>query len=157
MRKVLAFHINYILERHSYCEMEGKIPTEFRMDQRVVRLVLSLIGRIDGLHTSIETQHEEVEVQSQAEAVARSQVRHHSSKGELSSRLLFIISESPDVTRIDKGCSVELPEQVGAILQVQVQLQVAGLGDEVYPTVLVLIASWAQTSHRPASHAVRTA
>ena len=42
------------------------------------------------------------------------------------------------------------------ILQIQVQLHVARLGDEVNLAVLVLIAARAQTSHAPASHAVGT-
>ena len=62
------------LERHADCKVERQIAPEVRMNQRIVRLVLRLVGRIDGLHTQIKAQDEIVEVQSYTHAVAHGQI-----------------------------------------------------------------------------------
>ena len=45
------------LEGETYGEVEGEISLEFGMDDGEM-LALGCVGRIDGLHTAIETENE---------------------------------------------------------------------------------------------------
>ena len=53
-----------------------------------------------------------------------------------------------------KNAPVEFPEQLGAVFQVQVQLDVARLVDEVDVAVVACKAARSEPSHRPSAHAV---
>ena len=119
-------------------------------------LLLSLIRWIHRLHTEVETQDEIVEIQTDTQTIADGQIPQEAAYLELSTRLILIVAQRPDISCVDEQGTAELPEQVCAILQVQVELQVTRLCDEVDLPVLILVTARAQTSHTPASHAVGT-
>ena len=95
--------------------MESQIPAQPRMDEGIMGII-RIIGGIDGLHTKVETHHEVVEVQAQAEAVARSDVIQQAREPELSLGLVFVVADGPDVSCIEEQGPVELPEQMGTVL-----------------------------------------
>ena len=120
MRKVLAFHINYILEWHSYGEMESKIPTEVWVYQGVMGFFFRLISWINSLHTKVKAQNEIVEIQAQPKTITHGEISYQPPPRELPAWLIFIISEYPNITSIQESCTIELPEQMGTIFQIQV-------------------------------------
>ena len=77
------------LEWQAYREVKGKVATELWMDNREVFL-LRLIGRINGLHTHVETHDKVVEVQTDTQSVAGSQLFEEGARTELSSRLFGV-------------------------------------------------------------------
>jgi hypothetical protein len=109
-----------MLEWHSNSKMESKVPTEPRMNQWIVGFIFRLIGWIDSFHTKVETQYEEVEIQTQAKTIAYSQIGYQSLDTELSANLFVILSESPDITSIEECSSIELPKKMCAVFQIQV-------------------------------------
>ena len=60
-------------EWKAHSKMEGKITTKLRVDNREM-LFTFLIGRIDGFHTHIKTSDKEIEVETESQAVADSQI-----------------------------------------------------------------------------------
>ena len=120
-------------------------------------VVVSLEGGIDGFHTQVEANDEIVEVQAQSQTVTDSQIFQDALKLKLSPGLIRIVAERPDITRIDKQRTAELPEQMGPVFEVQVEFQVTGLRDEVDVTVLVAVAPRAEAPDAPSAHAVGTA
>ena len=126
------------------------------MDYRPV-LIPTLVGRIDGLHAHVETQDEVIEVQADAHTVGGGYLLVELIKTELSVRLVGIVAKRPDVARIYKQGSFELPEERGSILGIQVEFQVARLVDEVDAPVVALVSARTQLSYAPTSHRVGTA
>ena len=135
-------------------EMEGQVTTQVWVYQRIMGFFLRLIGRIDGLHAEVEAQDEVVEVQPETESVTDCQILDHIMDLKLSARLLRIVAQCPNISCISKNSSVEFPEQTGTIFQIDIQLQVTGLGDEIDAPVFILVSTRPQTSDTPASHAV---
>ena len=72
--------------------MECQIPTEIRVNQRIMGLFFRLIGRIDGLHTEVEAQDEIVEVQTETKSITDGQVLDYILYLKLTFRLFGIIS-----------------------------------------------------------------
>ena len=136
--------------------MKCQIPAQFGMDQRIVGVIV-LIGRVDSLHAQVETQDEIVKVQSKSQTVAYSHVIEQSRQLQLAPFLFGIITESPDIARIEEQGAIEFPKQVRAILQIQVKFHVARLRNEVNPSVLIFVTSRSQTPYAPTSHTVGTA
>lgn len=95
------------------------------------------ISRIYGFHSGIESQNEEIEVESETYAVAHGYLLVELVEAECTARLFGIFAYGPDVSGIDEECAVELPEQICSIFEVDVELYVARLVDEVD----VLVAS----------------
>ena len=50
------------LEGQTHSEMEGKIAFKVGIEQRIM-LARGFVGRVNGLHTKVETQNEVVEVE----------------------------------------------------------------------------------------------
>ena len=124
------------------------------MQQRIVLVILRLVGRIHSLHAHVETQNKIVEVQADAQSIAHSQLLVEVIKMKLSARTHLILAYRPHITCIYKQGAAEFPEQLRPVFRVQVQLHVTRLVNEVDASVLLLIFSWSQRAHRPSSHAV---
>ena len=62
------------------------------VQQRIVLVVLRLESRIDGFHTHVETQHEVVEVEAEAQAIADGQLRKEFIDLELSAWLFLLVA-----------------------------------------------------------------
>ena len=117
-------------------------------------LIPTLVGRIDGLHTHVETQDEVVEIQSDTHTIRRGYLLIELVYLKLPVWLVGIVAKRPDVTRIHKQGTLELPEERGAILGIQVELQVTRLVDEVDASVIALVSAWSQFSYTPTPHRV---
>ena len=74
--------------------------------------------RVVCLHTGIETEEEEIEVQAKAQTIRYSYLFIEAGEIEVSPWMGWVFMENPDVPRIDKGSQLELPEQLRAILQI---------------------------------------
>ncbi len=134
-------------------EMDGKVALETRMDDG--EMVASVgVGRVDGLHARIEAEDEIVEVETDAQPVGHGYLTPELIEAELPTGLVGIVAEGPDVAGIDKGGTIDFPEQMGSILDVHVELDVARLVDEVDAPVGTLEGAWAQASDRPPPDAV---
>ena len=144
------------LERQTDGKVEGIVATELWMNNRIV-LVTLLVGGIDGFHAQVETQDEEIEVETKSQAVTDGQLAGQVLETELSARLFVIFAQRPDVTGIDEEGSAELPEQLGAVLHVEVELHVARLVDEVDGSIALLVFARSQRTHAPAAHTIGTA
>ena len=120
-------------------------------------LVGVAVGGVDGLHAHVETQDEVVEVEAQAQTVGHGQLLVELVEAELSAGLFGIVAQRPDVARIDEGSSIELPEEEGAIFEVEVELHIARLVDEVDAAVGTTERARSQSAHAPSAHRVGTA
>ena len=144
------------LERQADGEVQREVALEAGINDGEV-LLGGGVGRIYCLHAAVETQDEVVEVETNAQTVGNGQLPPEGIEAELPARLFRIFADGPNVAGIDKCGSVNLPEYVGTIFQIQVQLHVARLVDKVDAPVLALERTGAETAHRPAAHAVGTA
>ena len=81
--------------------MESKIAAEFRMNNGITVFFL-FISRIDGLHTSVETQYKEIQVKTQSQTICHGNLLIELVKFKLTSRLVFIIPYCPDIPGIYK-------------------------------------------------------
>ena len=136
--------------------MELEIATETRINEGIVLVGVAISG-VDSLHTHVETQDEVVEVQTQTQSVGHGYLFVELVESELSTGLFCIVTQRPDVTRIDECRSIELPEQERTILQVEVYLHVTRLIDEVNASVGASEATGSESAHTPSAHAVGTA
>ena len=84
----------------------------------------------DGFHSGVEPEYEVSEVQSQTDAVAYGDLFVETVEAELSSRLALVVAHGPDVSGIDKCAEFEHPKEFGAILQIEVEANIAALIDE---------------------------
>ena len=136
--------------------MESKVSLHIRMPQGIM-LFRTGIGRIDRFHTAVETKDEVIEVQTQSQSVCHSQLLVEVLEMELASRLLRIITERPDVSRIDKDCTIKFPEEMRAVFCIEIKFHVTRLVDEVYPSVNTTELSWSQFPYTPAPDRIGTA
>ena len=127
------------------------------MQQRVVLIVVGLVGRVDGFHAQVEAQDEILEVEAHASPIAHRQLLEEMGDAELSSRLVGIVAQGPDVAGIDEQGPAELPEELCAVFGIQVNLHVARLVDEVDASVLLLVLAGSERAHAPSAHAVGSA
>ena len=74
----------------------------------------------------------------------------------MSTRLFCIRAQSPDVTSINEGCTIKLPEEISAIFGTKVKFHIARLIDEVDAAISTTKSSWSEFSHSPSSHRVGT-
>ena len=118
---------------------------------------LFLVGWVDGLHTEVEAQDEEIEIETKSQSIRHGNLLEESVEPKLSAGLVGIVAQCPDVSRIDKQCAGEFPKQSGPVLHVQVELHVASLVDEVDLTVLTGKAARTEPSDRPTSHTICSA
>ena len=85
------------------------------------------IHRIDGFHTSIESEDEVVKYQSETHAIGCSQLFIELIETELATWLVRIFAQGPYITGINKQCAVNFPEQMGSVLCIKIQFHVAAL------------------------------
>ena len=110
------------LERQSYGEVEGKVAVEVVVKDGVV--VAACVGWVDGFHSGIEADDEEVGVHAETDAVTNCDFFPEGVEVELTSRLVFVFADSPDVARIDESGSAEFPEEFGSVFETEVELDV---------------------------------
>ena len=135
--------------------MEGEIAAELRVNDGEM-LLLGGIGGVDSLHTHVEANNEIVEVQTDAQTIADSQLVPELRELKLSARLLFVFTQGPYITGIDEQGTTKLPEQIGTILEIEVELHIARLVDEVDTSVGANELTRTQTAHTPTTHTIGT-
>ena len=142
------------LEWQSHSKVEGKVAVEVVVEDGVV--VAASVRRVDGFHTGIEADDEEVGIHAETDTVAHGDLFPEPAKLEFALRLILVGTDGPDVTRIDKGGATEFPEELGTVFEAQVQFEVARLVEEVDALVLSVVGTRTEGTHRPSSHAVGT-
>ena len=90
--------------------MQCKIAAKARIYYR--ELVTSAKGRVNSLHSTVETEDKEVEFHSYTYTVGKGKVLIKSCKVELPARLLVIFADSPYISGIDKYRRVQFPKEV---------------------------------------------
>jgi len=128
------------LERQSYGEVERKVATEHWMGEGVA--VTSMISWMDGFHTGIKAENEEVEVHAKANSVGYSYLAVEVVQSEGSTWLVGIVANRPYIAGIDEEGTVELPEKEGAVFDAEVKLEVTRLVDEVDATISSVVGTW---------------
>ncbi len=106
-------------------------------------------GRVVSLEAQIEAQQEISEVHAQTQAVGRSQLLVELVKLEHAPRLILIVADCPDISRIHKQCSLKHPEKLGSIFHIHIQQDIAALIDEVSHRILRVVRPGAQGAHAP--------
>ena len=91
--------------------MKSEVASPFRMEDSPV-LITCVINRVDSFHTAIHTKNEIVEVQSQADSVGYSDLLVEVLELKLTSRLVGIVAQRPDITCIYEECALEFPKQL---------------------------------------------
>ena len=104
-----------ILEWQSDCEMECEVAAKVWMYERVV--VSACICRVDSLHASVETQHEEVECHTKSNAITCGYLLVEFSKLEHTSRLVGVVADGPDVSGVNKQRAGKFPEEESAVFE----------------------------------------
>ena len=136
--------------------MEGEVALELGMDYGEMSVVVG-IGWMYGFHAAIESKDEVVEVKAQSKTIGDGYLLPKFFEAELTSRLLFIVANCPNITRIDKGCTVNLPKEMCSVLCIQVKLDVTCLIDEVDTSVIPLECARPKFSNTPTTDTVGTA
>ena len=70
------------------------------------------------LHTQIKAQQEICKVKTYSGTISRRDLLVERIKMKLPSRLIFIIMNCPDISRINKQCTFYHPKQFGSILYI---------------------------------------
>ena len=117
-------------------------------------LFVILVSRIDSFHSHIEAQNEIIEVQPQSETVGQCYLLIEILKLKLTTGLISVSAQGPDVSRVDECSSVELPEQMRPHLSIEVEFHVTGLIYEVDASVVAPERSRPQLSYAPSPHRV---
>ena len=89
------------------------------------------IGRIDGFHTAVETENEEVQVETKAQAVRHSNLFIEFIKLKHTAGLVGIAADGPDVAGVHKDSSLKFPEQLAAVFHTGIQFDVTRLVEQV--------------------------
>ena len=142
-----------MLEGHADSKMEGEIATENGIKQGPMLTLVGVSG-IDGLHTHVEAKDEIVEIEAQAQTVGHRNLLIKFIKLKLSTRLFLVVTQGPDISSVDKHGTIKLPEQEGAILHVQVKLNIARLVDEVDAAVGTTELTRTKLAHPPSANGV---
>ena len=138
-----------LLERISHRKMEGKIPLEIRRDHR--ETVASAFHRVDGLHTSVETQDQEVEVEAYTQSVRYGQLLVEAVEPEHTLRIDSLRTDVPDVSGIDEQGTVQFPEQQGPVFKVQVDLDVSRMVDIIDAVGISLVGTRSEGTDAPSA------
>lgn len=144
---------DFHLEGHTDSEMERKVAFETRIHNWVM-ITGIFVGWVDGFHAHVEPKDEIVEIEPHAQSVCHSQLFVELVEFKLSSRLVFIIPDRPDVAGIHEEGAIEFPEEMGAVLHVEVEFHVSCLVDEVDGSVIPLERARSETSDTPSSDGV---
>ena len=134
--------------------MERQVTAQAWIEDGIMRGVLLAVGRVHCLHSEVETQDEEVEVEPHAQSVSHGNILEKAAEAKLSSRLVVIVSQSPNVSGINEECARELPEEPCPVLHIQVELHVTRLIDKINSSVLAGKASRAEPPDRPSPDTV---
>lgn len=143
------------LERQTDSKVDREVALEVGVDDGI--MLGTRVGRVDGLHTTIEAEDEVVEIEAKTKAIGNGDLTPEGVEAELTARLILVITHRPDVTGIDKQGTVYLPEHMAAVLGIHVELDVTRLIDEVDATVGTHVGTRAKTTDAPSTHTVGTA
>ncbi len=127
----------------SHSKVEGEITAEVWMNDGIAMLSTGIDG-IDGLHTTIETEDEEVEVEADAKTIGEGNLLIELIKLKLTTRLAGIVANGPDIAGIHENGTLDLPEQLAAELHAGIELDIACLIEEV---TIAWERTWAQITH----------
>ena len=108
-------------------------------------------------YTPIEAKHEEVEVIAYADARADRHLLKHVLRFEHRTRTVAVAAQRPHVACVEEQCAVEVAEHTRTILEVHLQLQVAGLVEIREVRSLGMIATRTDTAHVERTYAVGAA
>ena len=116
----------------------------------------AVLRRVVKPRANIKTDKEEREVKSQSQSVGARELLIELGEVELSALLCLIAVYGPDIAGIDERRSLEYPEEFETVLEVEVQLYVAGLV-EVGASACGLVDARSERADRPSAHAVGSA
>ena len=133
--------------------MEGEITAEIGMGDGVM-LAAVLVGGIDGFHAHIKAQDEIVEIEADAQAIRHGYLLVEGIDLELTSWLVGIITQCPDITTIEEERTIEFPEEVRAVFKIEVELHVTRLVDEVDGSIVALERSRSESADAPSTDGV---
>ena len=122
-----------VLEWRSHSNVESNITTEFGMYNREMFFPVTE-HRIDSFHAAVKTQDKEVQIQPQAQPVGHCYLLIEFVEFKFAARLIFVITQCPNVTRIHKDCSSEFPEKTCTVLDTRIQLNIPRLIHEISVT-----------------------
>ena len=114
----------------SHGEVEGEVTVKVGMYHWIAMLAAG-IGRIDGLHTTIEAEDEEVEVEADTKAISKGYLLIELIRLELAAWLAGIVAYGPDIARIYEDGTLNFPEQLATKLQAGIELDITCLIEEV--------------------------
>lgn len=89
--------------------------------------LLAVLRRVVKLLADVEADEEEREVETQAETVGARELLIELGEVELPALLRLIAVDGPDIAGIEERRALEYPEELEAVLEVEVELYVAGL------------------------------
>ena len=115
------------------------------------------IGWMNGFHATVEPYDEVVEVETKPHAVGNCYLPPELVEMELSSRLVWVVTNGPNVACIYESRSVQFPEEMRSILYVQVELDVASLVDKVNVSARATESARTKLADTPSADAVGTA
>ena len=140
-------------ERQTYGEVEGEVAREIGVENGAVQRTGRHCG-VYGLHSAVKTHDEVVEIQAQAQSVGDGQFAQTGVEAKLSAVRSRFSAGGPHIAGVDEGRPFKFPEERTAIFHREVDLQIAGLVDEVDIPVLLRVASGAELSHVPPAHRI---
>lgn len=89
------------------------------------------MNRIDSLEPPVQTNNEEIQIHAQTYAITYGYLLVKLIKFKLSTRLFFVVAQSPDITDIYKSSSTEFPEEARAVLNVCIEFDITRLIQKV--------------------------
>ena len=135
--------------------MEREITREHGMYDRVMPLP-AFNCWIDGFHAGVQTQHEIVQIETQAQTIGHCYLLVKTVETKLSARLICIVLCVPNVSCVDKSGAMKFPKQMRSVFHAQIELEISGLVDEINFPIVSFVAAWAKFSDTPTTHTVCT-
>ena len=115
-------------ERVTHREVEFAVTLEAGVQQWPVFLPA---GGVVGLHAHIDTHKKILEVQADAGAIGGSDLLIELVELENAARLVLIVLDGPDVARVQEEAQLHYPEQLGTVLEIDIEADITALVDEV--------------------------
>ena len=145
----LLFRVRYcfavILFSASEWVSNGDVPCKVALEVGVGNSPFyCIIGRVVGFHTKVGSNYHKVEVEAQTKTVGQCYLLVESIEAEGTTGLSFIVVYSPYITGVDKDCRLDFPEQLGAILNAEVEAYIATLVYKAVVVVVTIVATRAQ-------------
>ena len=95
-----------------------------------------------------------VEIKAKTETIRNCNLSPEFINVELSAWLFLVISDGPNVTSINECCPVQFPEEMCAILDIQIQFDITCLVNEINITIRALETTRTKLTNTPASNTI---